>query len=565
MKRTAAFILSLFCLFDLTPVCAGQQPAPRVWFVDSLIKVFPADAPGSHRLIRPELQAARGQHVSVQLAVRSTHAIDGVTAEVGPFKDPAGVVLPGASVRPEGYVVVGSHTRHTPVEELVGEAPGWFPDPLLDFPVDLQPRHTQPLWIGIAVPADARPGEYRGVVMLRAGQQQLARREIRVKVLAATVPSRRTLKVTNWFAFGDSASQQFYKVAQFSPGWWTLMGNLAAVMAEHRQNVILTPLMNLIDPRVEGGHLVYDFGNFDRWVETFQRAGAIGYIEGSHLLDRAGSYTAGLTISTFQIENGKAITQTLLPDDPRVEPFLTGFLSSLNTHLEEKGWKSIYYQHVLDEAHGAEPPYYARFAALVHRYLPGVSIMDAVDASHMLPELQNNCDIWVPQLGRFDEQMEMIQQRIAGGHPVWFYTCLFPNGHYMNRLMDYPLIKTRLLQWLDFRYGFTGFLHWGWSYWTPDPILDTQPVINANATLLPSGDAFIVYPDRARKSVYSSLRLETMLQGIEDYEMLEALRSGDPAAANRLATEAVTGLTDYVRDPEKFRAIECELLEALGK
>jgi len=564
MTRSAVFLLLASCVFALAPTRAGEQPGPRVWFVDSLIKIFPADAVGSHRLIRPVLPAARGQHVSVQLAVRSARPLEGVTAEVGPFKDSAGASLAGATVRPEGYVVVGSHTRHTPEDELVGEAPGWFPDPLLDFPVNLQPRRTQPLWISVAVPADAQPGDYRGAVVVRVGDRQVVRREIRVKVLAATVPSQRTLKVTNWFGFNDANSRQFYKVAQFSPGWWTLVANLGAVMAEHRQNVIFTPLMSLIEPRVEGGHLVYNFAKFDRWVETFQRAGAIGYIEGTHLLDRAGSYSAGLTVSTFQIENGKVASQTLPPDDPRVGPFLAGFLTALNTHLEEKGWKSIYYQHVLDEARGAEAPYYARFAELVHRYLPGVPTLDAVNASHMPEELQKNCDIWVPVLGSFDEQIGMLQQRISSGHEVWFYTCLSPNGRYMNRFMDYPLLKVRLLHWLDFRYGFTGFLHWGWSYWTPDPILDTQPVINANTTLLPSGDAFIVYPDRARMSVYSSLRREAMLQGIEDYEMLMALKAKDPAAAYRLVQEAVTGLTDYVRDPEKFRAIERELLEALG-
>jgi hypothetical protein len=248
-----------------------------------------------------------------------------------------------------------------------------------------------------------------------------------------------------------------------------------------------------------------------------------------------------------------------------VEPFLIGFLAALNSHLEEKGWKSIYYQHILDEAHGPEPPYYARFAEIVHRYLPGVPTIDAVDASHMPDELQKNCDVWVPQLGRFDDQMELIRQRMASGHEVWFYTCLFPNRRYLNRLIDYPLLKVRLLHWLNFRYGFTGFLHWGWSYWTPDPMLDTQPVINANTEILPAGDAFIVYPDKARKSVYSSIRLETMLQGIEDYEMLRALQAKNPADAERLGKEAIAGLTDYVRDPVKFREIERQLLEALGK
>jgi hypothetical protein len=565
MTRPIVFLLLASWVFAPAPARAADPAGLRVWFVDSLIKIFPADTGESDRLIRPELPAARGQHVSVQLAVRSAKPLEGVTAEAGPFKNSAGATLAGITVRPEGYVVVGSHTRDTPEDERVGEAPGWYPDPLWDFPVNLQPRRTQPLWISVAVPADAQPGDYRGMVVVRAGDRQLARREIRVKVLAATVPSQRALKVTTWFGFNDASSQQFYDVAPLSPGWWTLMANLAAVMAEHRQNVIITPLLDLIAPRVEGGRLAYDFANFDRWVETFQRAGAIGYIEGSHLLDRAGSYDAGLIVSTFQIADGKVARQTLPPDDPRVAPFLAGFLSALNAHLEAKGWKSIYYQHILDEAHGAEPPYYARFAELVHRYLPGVPTLDAVDAAQMPEELQKNCDIWVPQLGRFDAQMELIQQRIASGREVWFYTCLFPNGRYMNRLMDYPLLKARLLEWLDFRYGFSGFLHWGWSYWTPDPILDTQPVIDANTELLPSGDAFIVYPDRARKSVYSSIRLETMLQGAEDYEMLMALKAKDPATATRLAQEAVAGLTDYVRDPEKFRAIERELLEALSK
>jgi hypothetical protein len=533
--------------------------------VDSLVKIFPTEPAGSHQLVRPELAAGRGQHVSVQLAVRTTHPLADLTAEVGPLKSSTGATLMGATVRPVGYVVVGSHSRQTPEDERVGTTPGWFPDPLWDFPINLEPGRTQPLWLSVAVPADANPGEYRGMVVVRGAGQPVARREIRVRVFAATVPSERTLKVTNWFGFEGARSRQFYDVDEFSPGWWTLVANVAAVMAEHRQNVIITPLMELVAPRVAGQILDYDFSNFDRWVETFQRAGAIGYIEGSHLLDRAGSYDAGLIVPTFQMENGKVVRQDLPPDDPRVEPFLADFLTALNTHLEMKGWKSIYYQHILDEAHGAEPPYYACFAKLVHRYLPGVPTLDAVDAAQMPQELQEYCDVWVPQLGRFDGQMAMIQQRIASGHQVWFYVCLFPNGRYMNRLMDYPLVKARLLPWLDFRFGFTGFLHWGWNFWTPDPILDTQPVIDANTELLPSGDAFIVYPDRERKSVYSSIRLEAMLEGTEDYEMLTALRARDPVAANHLAEEAVAGLTDYVRNPEKFRAIERELLAALSQ
>lgn len=93
---------------------------------------------------------------------------------------------------------------------------------------------------------------------------------------------------------------------------------------------------------------------------------------------------------------------------------------------------------------------------------------------------------------------------------------------------------------------------------------DTQAVINMNQTLLPSGDAFIVYPGRARLSVFPSVRLEAMRAGIEDYEMLVALGRRDGAAADALAREAVASFTEYVRDPAAFRRIEAELIETLA-
>lgn len=558
-------LATLLGFLSFSPLAGAEQPSAKVWFVDSLIKIFPSDPPGHHRLVNPEVLAGRNQHASLQLAIRSERPLSGLTAEVSPLAGEGGAKIPEVTVRPVGYVVVGSHTKDTPEEELVGEAPGWYPDPLLTFPITLKPRQTRSLWVTVTVPADAAPGLYRGSVVVRSEEKILARAAFRLRVFAAAVPGERSLKVTNWFTLGDKTSNQFYGIKEFSPEWWTLVENVARVMADHRQNVVITQPMDLVQPHLEGGQLRYDFTYFDRWVETFQRAGVIGFIEGGHLLDRAGSYEAALQVETFQIENGGVARRRLPPDDPRVEPSLIGFLAALNAHLEEKGWKPIYFQHILDEAHGAEPPYYARFAQLVHQDLPGVPTMDAVDAAEMPDELQKFCDVWVPQLGRFDNQMSMIEQRIQGGREVWYYTCLFPNKRYLNRLMDYPLLKVRLLHWLNYRYNFTGYLHWGWNYWSPEPYNDTQPVIDANTELLPSGDAFIVYPDRAGRSVFSSIRYEAMREGIEDYEMLRALKAKNPAAADELGRDAIKSFTDYVRDPATFRKLERRLLEGLSK
>ncbi len=560
-------MLSVLCFLAVATFPAwAADPAPiRAWFVDSLIKVFPGDLPGKHGLASAEFNAARNQHISIQLAIRPAKSLSDFSAEVEPLKSTNGDKIAGGVVRPVGYVVVGSHTKDTPADELVGETPGWYPDPLLEFPIQLEQNRTRSLWVTLSIPAEAAPGFYRGTIVMRFGKQVLERAGFRVRVYSARVPDQSSLKITNWFNLSDKASRQFYDLPQFSEEWWKLVGNIGSVMADHRQNVVITPLLDLIQARAEDDRLVFDFTNFDRWVETFRKAGVIGYIEGGHLLDRAGSYDAPLTVHTLQIENGKVTPLTLPPDDPRVVTFLSSFLPALSTHLDQQGWKSIYLQHILDEAHGAEPPYYARVAELVHRNLPGVRTMDAVDADNMPQELQNNCDVWVPQLGRFDNQMELISSRILGGHEVWFYTCLFPNKRYLNRLIDYPLLKVRLLHWLNYRYGFTGFLHWGWNYWTPEPINDTQPVIDANTELLPPGDAFIVYPDRANKSVFSSIRLEAMREGIEDYELLQVLKQKNGAEADRLSKAAVSSFTEYLRKPAEFRQIEKQLLEALSK
>ncbi len=560
-------ILPALCLLAvaLFPASAAEPAPIHAWFVDSLIKVFPGDLAGKHGLAVAEFSAARNQHVSIQLAVRPAKSLSDFSADASPLKGANGETITGAVVRPVGHVVVGSHTKDTPADELVGEAPGWYPDPLFEFPIQLEKNRTRSLWVTLAIPAEAAPGLYRGTVVMRSRNQIVERAGFRVRVFSARVPDQRSLKITNWFNLSDKASRQFYGLPQFSEDWWKLVENFGGVMADHRQNVVITPLLELIQARAENDRLVYDFSNFDRWVETFKKAGVIGYIEGGHLLDRAGSYDAALTVHTLQIENGKVTPVTLPPDDPRVETFLSSFLPALNTHLDRQGWKSIYLQHILDEAHGPEPPYYARVAELVHRHLPGIRTMDAVDADNMPQELQKNCDVWVPQLGRFDNQMELINGRMLGGHEVWYYTCLFPNKRYLNRLIDYPLLKVRLLHWLNFRYGFTGFLHWGWNYWTPEPTNDTQPVIDANTELLPPGDAFIVYPDRANKSVFSSIRLEAMLEGIEDYELLQLLKQRNGAEADHLSKAAVSSFTEYVRNPAEFRRIEQQLLEALSK
>jgi len=540
-------------LLILPPCVAG--PAVSVWPVDALVKVFPDDPPGKSRAIDRAWLIARNGHTSVQFAVRSASPIQRFDVRVALH---AGLT---AEIRRVGYVPVRAKPPKSPHDELARMAPGNFPDPLFeDLPFTLGANETTPIWITISAPAATAPGNYKTEVEFRSGSQTLARASFHIQVTPAIIPAKQALKVTNWFNLDETAMRQYYDLTAASGRYWDLIANVARVIAEHRQNTILTPVFALTDARLDGRSLVYDFSRLDRWIDIFTRAGAADVIEGGHLIDRAGGYNAPLRIPAFVVDNGSVRRDSLEASDPRIETHISSFLPALYGHLKEKGWLDRYVQHVLDEAHGSEPPVYLNFVKLVRKILPGVPTIDAIDQHAGL--LGEACDIWVPQLGRFDDAFDAIRDHVSKGGQAWYYVCLFPQTRHMNRFIDYPLLKTRLLHWFNFRYDLTGYLHWGGNHWDGDPFTNTEPALDSGAQVLPSGDAFITYPWREKNSIHSSIRFEAMREGIEDYEILRALAVKHPDKARRIAEEAISSPTQYVRDPVAFRRLQAELYNA---
>jgi hypothetical protein len=533
--------------------------------VDSLVKVFPGDGPGTNELTDKTWLVARNGHINIQVALRSDKAIPKLRVELK-APERAGKAL---EIEPRwvGHVAVGSNPPGTPFDELARPAPGLFPDPLMEtWPFELKGATTQPVWLTVYAPADAQTGDYSGEARFFSDRELLKSIGFTVRVAEATVPAEQKLRVTNWFSFSyDPATpdlRMHYKVEPYSDKHWELLGNLGRVMAAHRQNVILTPVMMLAKPSISGGSIRYDFSLLDKWVETFQKAGVVGTIEGGHLLGRSGGFFTPMVVPTYVIEGGQVVSKPLDTDDPRAEQFLDSFLTALYAHLKEKGWEKQYIQHVSDEPHDREALIYNRYSKIIHKNLPGVPTIDAVVLDQDISFFADVCDIWVPVLGSFDHQLDKIRAYVEKGGQAWFYTSMMPQGRYLNRFIDLPLVKTELLHWFNFRYDLTGFLHWGGSSWGPKPFQNVQTVINDNRTLLPAGDNAIVYPNADKLSVLSSIRLEAMREGIEDYELLVALAGRDPAKAKELAKTAIPNINDYIRDVPAFRKVKRQLVEA---
>jgi glucosylceramidase len=541
------------------PQETSAAAALDVWPVDSLLKVFPEDAPGTNRAPRASSLVARNGHTSIQIAVRSAAVIPALTGSVN---------LAGGlrtEVRRVGFVPVHHNVPDTPASELARAAPGLFPDPLFeDNPFPVEANQTTSVWITVYAPPLTAPGVYRGTLTLTSDDRRLGSIPLEVTVASATVPAMRILKVSNWFYFNQDLLAPYFDVNDQPEKLWDLLANSSRVLADHGQNVFLTPVLALTAAEVNGAALAYDFSRLDRFIDIVTKTGAMEIIEGSHVLERDGGYDGPLKVPGFLVEHGQARRYRFDIDEARAEAQLKSFLTALYGHLAAKGWLSRYTQHVLDEPHGTEPAAYLRYSKIIRASMPGVAIIDAFD-QHAKGWLGDATDIEVLQLGKFDNSMDIIREHARRGGKAWYYTCLFPRGAYPNRFIDFPLLKTRLLQWLNYRFDLTGYLHWGANSWGPNPYEITELGLEVGAPTtgaLPAGDAFITYPSRKANSILSSIRLEAMREGIEDYELLKALAAHNPRLAAELARRMMPSLTDYVRDVSSFRTIQAELLNA---
>jgi hypothetical protein len=164
----------------------------------------------------------------------------------------------------------------------------------------------------------------------------------------------------------------------------------------------------------------------------------------------------------------------------------------------------------------------------------------------------------VPILDHYHGDYAFYQERQAVGDEIWFYTCTGPQGNYANRFMEQPLVQTRLLHWINYRYGSTGYLHWGFNWWHLNAKDNSAAVNN-----WPAGDAWIVYP--AEGKAYSSIRLAAMRDGIADYELLKLLEQKYPDKAKELAQSVIRNFDSYNSNISDFRQTRLKMLKWLSE
>ncbi|WP_163507413.1 discoidin domain-containing protein [Fodinicola acaciae] len=548
----------------------GAAAAPAVWVHGAADRIFPASPAESGQAIA--LDAAKGEHEAAQIMIRAGgSAISNVTLSASALTGPAGATIPASQIQIRRQYAhgdvggVGGDTQAPP-----GGSASTYYDSLMDAAAaTVAANTTQPYHLGVRVPAGQPAGRYSGTVTVASGSGNVAV-PISVRVFDVALPAadKGKLKMNNWFTSAGwdytgtiEAVPLQYDCQMFDDRWWTVMANFAKNHARHRNNVIYADFQALLIPDTTvdaNGNFSFDWTTFDRFVNLFVSAGAMSYIYTPTLLEGAGPQVEILRRAGTTNRVEKVL---VTPNGTEANAYLDKVFPALRSHLDSKGWTDVFYFSALDEPDTdakatAAKWLYAKYA----QYFPNPLTNEA--HNHFMPALNQVLQTVTPTTEVYQNNIAAYQKfRHIAGKDLWFYTCIIPQGDYMNRFIPYHLNKTRLIPWLLWKVGAGGYLHWGWNYWVNGSVAagwTAADTFNGGQ----SGDAWLVRPNVSALDVYDSVRSEAQLDGIEDYELLTLLAAAKPLTARAIANRLITDSTHYTHNGEDVVAAHRHVLEA---
>ncbi len=528
------------------------------WVVDSLEKVFPETSKPFDAPECIELWAAGNETEDAQIAIavppsaRIKKASFRFTPLTGPKQHRIGLDCCRAHWEWYTYVLANPLENTDPATYL-RKAPAFFPDAFLEEKeIPLRSGITQPVWISVYVPPDTPSGTYAGKLSFSFEGMNVPGPfsvPVVVHVWPFRLPEKQALHHTEWFYPGVLGN--YYHIDLWSEAHWLWIERVAADMARHKQDMILTDFTKLVTVvELKDGSLTFDFSRLDRWLAIFGKAG-IDWIEGSHVAGGGGGGASAITFSRWSPldASGKPIdTSVSRMKDAKFEHYVEHLLKAVYAHLKSKGLAKRYVQHIADEPNAKTQESWSRISRKIKQWLPDVPRIDAMPATGMAGDIE----IRVPMINEIHGPVHCRPPE-----QLWSYVCLSPQTIYPNRFLDYCSARNRIIYWLSWSLRLKGFLHWGYNYWRPwgcpipfpvNPWTDsTAGGLYHPSYPLPAGDPHIVYPGKT--SICSSIRWETVRKGFEDYEYLNMLASAVRQPRNKSSASIIKGreLLAFVR------------------
>ena len=276
-------------------------------------------------------------------------------------------------------------------------------------------------------------------VALEEGECRLL---LEIEVYGVRIPEEE-FQITNWFSI--PAICRFHKTGQGEPAFWEVLKKYIALMRRARQTCFYIQL----DKACVAGTDPYrfDFSYLKEMISLFFDSG-MKYLEIGPLLSRGFREDGSPDMFTGAFRCMAAPEVDL--DSWEGYEITVRFIRALADFLRENGWDDKVMVHIHDEPdihvdsektlESRKRQYYLT-ASILRKYLPRVRIIEAVSTSGF----RGGIDIWVPGTAGYEADREGFLRLTDLGEEVWNYVCCGPQGFWLNRFLDFALIKNRLL------------------------------------------------------------------------------------------------------------------------
>lgn len=567
--------------FDLY-AASGKGSGYRLFVTDTYQKVFATRRVPGEIGGKVDWQLARREGRSVQLALvplmtpldQVQVAITDLKAEKGPGLIPAEAwdrYLVGDIQPPAGV----NRAWHLPEDTR-------WPDPLMPLTAFDCPGHqARSVVLTLNVPVRTVPGVYTGEITVTPQGLPPTKVPVRVRVINFTLPERRTMFWDSWWDldtvarhYGEYADLEHFEahmqtLAKYRAvpglyGWAAMAGKWLEVWRE------------------EDGSLTFDFSKLDPWIEITQRYG--------NLWNPNGSCNSGW-FSVFHADNlwnvvkdrvtGKTLTRQDLPQMSALNPKYTliyeEFMRAYVDHLREKGWLDTGWHEKWDEPVGERIEMCKEHHAYLHQLVPGLHLFNW----GMRPVTDDwgwgVTDAWAPNLSAYYDELPGIERARREGVKVFTYTCgtsapdAWPTVKVPDMSIFDPNVQRRAYAWIFDKLQFDGMLVFmmnGWPRQTPVAPNGACDWSHKRETRWPASEWVVddyatfwwVYPG-PDGTIYPTLRLDALRDGMQDYEYLYAARqllkkqpNEELAKLVEVDDALVAGTSVYSQDPAAYDA-----------
>ena len=486
MNIIMGVLILMLSLFSST----AQATDFQVWIPSKLEKIRRNTQPPT-RMTEPilKLEAAQNEWEGGQLIVTASDIdLDNVSMSVSDLihEDQVTIInLNEIKLYQQHYILVLEPTTNA-------FPPGWYPDALIPLEVadeiDIYQGDNQGFWLALKVPKGQKPGLYKGNILVKTNQQKL---NVPLELLIWDFELPDYNHTQTAFSIWYDQVAAYHDVFIGSDEYWELLNNYYWFQTEYRLSPTDLPIPT---------------GDVDEYLKL------------------AEAYLDKPQVSSFRI-----------PFYSNPEKDQEMYLS-----LKTRGWlnKGYYYISSIDEPVPEQYPLVKLYSKEIQNVAPEAK---HVVTKEIVEELEGYVNTWCGLVDLYDH--DLAQERQRQGDHVWWYTCVIPKHPFPSYHIDDHLISARLLSWMQKFYGVEGNLYWSTTIfrkWNGSEYVFRDPWSEPMAYPGANGDGYLLYPgnEYGINGPIGTIRLETIRDGLEDYEYLYLFEQRLTMVAEKLGLEA---------------------------